>query len=1068
MRSELIKWRRDRSRLSSLIREEREKLCKPDRKKSIKNLLLQIYVPSLASFLTVLFLLGLFFILSHFLGQILESLRLGNFIFLELQRISQEANHYQNLIAIHAGISAIIFALVIFIAESMRDDETKDRARVLLRESYLFPLTVTEILIFFIFIWGDVNVLSILPIIGIGFFTIFSLGRIITVLLSRYRFAQKRAELLKERLQQSIDLAINERIGNNILFSKLDGKEIKLEYYPFVEKKMDYYCFNADKFGIVDVKLEKLRELADLVDEKARENGFSFEEEEKSEPVIGEEVETQSQKTKTLIRNRKRYLLKKFHDLVDEEHNTLICIDKNLIKDEALLLKLDTLVKQAFVIKKDDNFAEEVRYEISGLKDQFITAINNKQLGKIEELIKLYIRLAEGFLELITKCGGGYSFEQAQKERHALFAGWKEVRWLSSDIKELFEKAMETHDKEIIRNIAYLPIAIARRAIDYKDHYLFQEFIWFAEFLYIYAKKEQDKDLKELMIDRSWRYLKEISSTYVEAKLRRYDLSDEELKTLKDFAVYFFVIFQNLLKRAFKNKDFESFEIFKSATLGLFGYFKPSESLQNAKDLKWRLEKLKPTSSQKKELENLLQRQEFMEEIEEEIKNRRSQMLFGLTSWILDEFSRNKTDELTRRFYNSIQNIFPSKLEDFTQIFLSAHSFDVEDFWGWGFWEIKTEGKMQSIQVLEKLERFYAVKALSILAAKTDEEIRKIELPYNRDLAYLAEGTRDLMKILDNISASPENWRFVLSENAIRKVSSLKELLKKAKEAQEKEEIEFKRKSPISQKKVNEFKTSVVSGFYESVVIRDIFGYYGLYQDETKESFEGEKSRFGINIVEDKAIFFEDWYVHYVDRGKYYGRDLASGENSCLLDEIANHCQEITEEEFEDKLAKSENTKDIILFATNGALWRFFKNSKNFKPKWYKDIPQLDVKGFEGWYKFKGQFIPIFEAYPRKIGKKIFILNKARLGSLVQYSPLNKGEDEKLLKDIFYMNIQAFSENSELMKNFIEKPPGWLRELGDEQKQREHLQERVRIQIFERFEYKKSEEFEGYLLKLKE
>ncbi|MCD6399724.1 hypothetical protein J7L85_02935, partial [candidate division WOR-3 bacterium] len=656
----------------------------------------------------------------------------------------------------------------------------------------------------------------------------------------------------------------------------------------------------------------------------------------------------------------------------------------------------------------------------------------------------------------------GYSAEQARKERHSLFSGWEQVRWLSSDIRDLFEKAMQSHDREIIRNIAYLPIAIARRAIERNDHYLFQEFIWFAELLYIFAVKESDGDLRSFLIDRSWRYLKEISDVYIEAKLRKDVLNKEELENLRDFGIYIFTIFQNLLKRSFDNKDFDSFEEFKRATQKLFNHFKPSESVQNAENIKRRLEKLDLTLEQRSELENILEKQSLLENIEKEIAIRRSQMYFGLASWILEQFLQNKTDEKIKQFYQSIHAVFPSRIEEFTEIFLKTHSFEIEDFWGWSRWEMKMEGEVHFIQILEKLERFYAIKSLSLLADKTDGEIQKIELPHNRDLAYLAEGTRDLIKILDDIKTNPDNWKFALTDSAISKVDSFKNLLSKAKEAQEKEELGIKRKQNISQKKVKEFKNDVLKGFYESIVLRDIFHYYNLLNKKLNEPIKDKKTRFGINIVEDKAVFFEEWYVHFGDWGNNYGRNLASGENSYLLDEIAKGCQEISREDFEATLSKFKNPKDIVIFATNIAFGGFFEDSKNFKPKWYRNVKQLEVKGFGGWYDFNGRLIPVFETYHRKMEKQVLILNKNKIGQLIQFSPLNEGEDEKLVKDIFYMNVQAFSENSDLMEQFIKKPPEWLKKIGNEQKQREHLQERVLIHIFERFEYNKPKDFEGY------
>lgn len=1040
--------------LTKLIKQERKKVSRFAPKDFFKLLFSEVYIPSPKSFFLVLLFLLFFFVLARVW---------------KIASLSQDSNHYQNLIAIHAGIGTIIFALIIFIAESLRDDEAKDKARVLLKESYLFPIAVAEILVFFVFIWGDANLWSIIPVGAIGLLTIWSLSRLIKVLLSKYRFAQKRAELLKERLQQSIDLAIDERIGNNILFSKLNAKEIKLEFLPFtIGSQSDYYCFEAEKSGIVsDIDLQTLREIADIIDSEARDNGFSFVEEQKPEVRVGKEGAVLASESRTLIQNNRRYLMKKFHDVMDEKNRTLICVDKKIIKKKRELEKLNSLVRNSFTIKSADNFAEEVRYEISGVKDQFITAIETKQLGKIEELISLYIKLAEGFLEHITKWGGGYSSEQARKERHSLFAGWDQVRWLSSDIRDLFELAMRSHDREIIRKVAYLPIAIARRSIEKNDHYLFQEFIWFPDFLYMFALREKDADLRDFMIDRSWRYLKEISDVYVEGQLTNAISAKKDLQSLKDFSIYFFIIFQNLLKRSFDNKDFESFEKFKIATQKLIDSFKPSESTENVENIRWQIVNAKLTSEQRSELEDLLTRQLPLENAETEIRTRRCQMFFGLASWILDNFLRNKEDEKIKQFYDSIQVVHPSTLEEFTDIFLKTHSFDVEDFWGWNWWEMIIEGEVHSVQILEKLERFYAVKALSLLADKTNVQIDGIHLPHSRDLAYLAEGSRDLIKILDDVKANPENWKFILTDNAISKVDALKSLLSRAKEAQEQEELRIKRESNISQNKVQEFKNGVLRGFYESVILRDVFRFYGLLEKQLNESVKDVKARFGINKVDDKAAFFEDWYVHFGEWGNNYGHDLAAGENYYLLDEVAKDCQEISREGFEATLSKFDKPEDIIIFATNVALWRFFDDSKNFKPKWHRDIKQLDVKGFGGWYDFQGQLIPIFDTYHREIKKQILILNKNKLGRLIQLSPLNEGEDENLIKDIFYLNVQAFSENDELMNQFIKKPPEWLKKIGNEQRQREYLQGLVLIKIFERFDYNKSKDFDGYKLRLK-
>jgi hypothetical protein len=402
-------------------------------------------------------------------------------------------------------------------------------------------------------------------------------------------------------------------------------------------------------------------------------------------------------------------------------------------------------------------------------------------------------------------------------------------------------------------------------------------------------------------------------------------------------------------------------------------------------------------------------------------------------------------------------------LEDFTDVFLQCHSFEVEDFWGWGWWEIHPDGEVHSIQILEKLERFYVVRALTLLSGKTEDEIKKIKLHTNRDLAYLADGVRDLLKTLNDIEQNAQKWEFVLSSSATGKVAAFKELLQDAKKRQEQEELELKRSKPISANKVDVFKKDILTAFYEVAKMQDIFNHFGLYKNLSKDQYRGEdKMRFGVNTVDDKAAFFDDWHVHYGDWGKNYGRDLASGEDTIILDQLLEGAQEITKTEFENKIRAFDNVKDIILLSTRLALMDFFERSEAYIPKWRRDAKPLDVKDFSGWFKLDNELIPVFEIFHRKREKQILILNKKKLGTFIRKSPLNEGEDPNLQRDIFYMDIRAFSENESLLNEFLAKPPEWLKSIGGKEEQSAHLRERVLIKIFSRFSFEKQGDFEAY------
>lgn len=329
------------------------------------------------------------------------------------------------------------------------------------------------------------------------------------------------------------------------------------------------------------------------------------------------------------------------------------------------------------------------------------------------------------------------------------------------------------------------------------------------------------------------------------------------------------------------------------------------------------------------------------------------------------------------------------------------------------------------------------------------------------ELVETANKIKDQKKTLSILGFDVENINELFDNKLIYFLKILKE------KAQKKIE-EIHRVQNISLDKVNKFKEDVIKGFNEAIVLRDIFKYYKLYENRIKEKYDGKLQQFGVKNVDNKAVFFDEWHVHYLDWGIDYGRRfLASYEDSYIIEKIANNCKEEKGKDIDKILNKFDNLSNIIIFTVNLDLYEHFMDPNVFIFKWYKDSPQLDIKGFDGWYIFKEKYIPVFGTYQEKINKQILVLDKAKLGKLIQYSPLNEGESENLRNGIFYFNIQSFSENPELMNSFIKEPPEWLQKIEDEQKQRKHLQEKALIQIFERFEYVKDIGFQGYSLNLK-
>ncbi len=329
------------------------------------------------------------------------------------------------------------------------------------------------------------------------------------------------------------------------------------------------------------------------------------------------------------------------------------------------------------------------------------------------------------------------------------------------------------------------------------------------------------------------------------------------------------------------------------------------------------------------------------------------------------------------------------------------------------------------------------------------------------DLASLATELSQNNSLLEELGLNANDSHALFN-------SKIMPFLERLKQEANNQIIAKQKSQRISPKKVDEFKNDVLKGFDNSATMREILvDYFKAYEDQQCKTIDDRKDRFGINIVSEKAAFFDEWHVHYTDWGRNYGSNLAAGENSHLLKVIESHCRNITNSSLEDILKNFQNPGDIAIFSTNVDIWQYFESSQNFKSKWH-GVEQIDVKGFAGWYEFKGTQIPVFETHHNVVGNQILIVSRSKCGAIVQLTPVNKGEDANLVKGLFYMNVQAFSENDDLLERFLKQSPDWLKNIGDEQQQRDHLKSRVLITIFERFEYLIGDDFQGYKITLNE
>ena len=604
--------------------------------------------------------------------------------------------------------------------------------------------------------------------------------------------------------------------------------------YWFIHDRKEYTAIKSRKSGMVtDLNVQKLKEIA-LSNNDATEFGVD-------KPCYYLQVNSLH------------------HDV--KKGRILLWVHNDLLANKKQKETIEKLAHEAFFIKPQSLNWESLQNSVGRLKELSLDLLAKGKQQEFKETLIYYGQLIETFYDYAKP----YS-EDVRSQLNPSSIWWGEpnpVHWITDDIQEIFESGIDAKRSFAIM-ASSLPFLLMRHAINCKDFSIFEKLRYYPYLLYKHsyeAKKAGNAEKAKLLFEQSWRRLKRSVDIdlYGKAKDKEYPI-----EWIERFACAILAVFQDLLKASFDKRDFDSFEKYLSVTTKLF-----------------------------KNLENTMRSDNIdrVRGLVDSLKQKNQEVIFGLSSWILGKWRENRGVGDIERFYSAIQKETPSEIERLTNLFSRCHSFETIDFHGWNHWETEgqEEGEVHFVDSFAKLEVFYAVRALSLLANKASKEIEEINLPHSRTLEALARGLRRLMPTLDSIKENPSEWKFALTDASIEKIDSFKNLLIKAKEAQEQEDAETIRKRTISTDLVNECKEKTKKTFSESAIMRDIFTKcFKSYDDQAERDIAESDGWLGIRQLIGKDIFLDDWHVDGSLVREDFGRPMAQGENDILFKEIAN------------------------------------------------------------------------------------------------------------------------------------------------------------------------------------
>lgn len=537
-----------------------------------------------------------------------------------------------NLIAVEAGITTIVFPLIVFIIETTgdRSEMAVKKSEVLLKESFLFPVTICALAALVGFSLIRTKYMAFGVLILTTATTMWALYQIVRLLLNDHWLMISGRRLLQDKVRRSIWHAINERLGNNILGEKLKALDIKFYSFGFSDDREAAKIFRSDGKGyVVDVDFNRLAEF--IAELPAVRPGANISDRARSKAEIEEKGPT-------------IYFATRLGATLNESRNAVLSVERFPEIGEAQQKVLESIAKRIVITGETENFAKILRAEINRLKGYMISSIADQRTDSIDIAVDHYKAIAEAFMEELDSIGSTYSSESAKKEMGSLMGGWSEINSIDDDVHEFISRAVASKNVDVVHEVAFLPIAIAVTAIKHGDHYVYRRFIKYCRHFYQAAQISDDARVRDFLNDRATRHLREISDFYIVSELTKKNPNLSKLKSSTDFALETLLIYQSLAKVAMDRKDAPSLRGVIEDMNARFNRFTPRRDTYSVRLLERTLADQDLSDMRRAELTNRLPIQKERERAEEHISQRKRQIVFGLAALALKRYERDPND----------------------------------------------------------------------------------------------------------------------------------------------------------------------------------------------------------------------------------------------------------------------------------------------------------------------------------------------------------------------------------------------------------------------------------------
>jgi len=374
----------------------------------------------------------------------------------------------------------------------------------------------------------------------------------------------------------------------------------------------------------------------------------------------------------------------------------------------------------------------------------------------------------------------------------------------------------------------------------------------------------------------------------------------------------------------------------------------------------------------------------------------------------------------------------------------------------------------------------YYGKYLVLLLARLVDQGNADQLSSSGDPIYLHRIVDRIDRLKGYVEelAPGEQWRSLFRKPKADVFNGLTALLDSAKASAQSHLDEYVVKSPIAAEKVAEFRSNFRKEYDQENVIRKLLIERGTCKDlsSVQDQDRTKENKRELNEVTDKEPFLPQWYSHYVDWGKQYGKRFALTESEYAVKTLLRDLPEYSPKDLGKgpatleallaalrHLAQTGYEPSVILTAYDMESMSDLRNAPDYLPQWHQDCPKSDVHGYHGCVRFQDKLIPVFWA-SRLLAGKACVVDLKRVGVWTQLSPVEDPADEAFRQGEFVIRIESFGHNENRLQELLDKNPPWLQTHDDK---RQYLLRRALISIRESFQFDISDVKAGVQVSLK-